>query len=87
MKRGIPGLSSDETQVVDELMLPTGVFGATLVAGVLCLALIWDPHVLFSSRAASRASIALRNAHQLTVAKTMRLSGREPGEPTVSSAE
>lgn len=47
MKRSIHELSRyEKRQVADDLMLPTGVFGAALVAGILCAALLWQPPAL-----------------------------------------
>jgi hypothetical protein len=47
MKRCIHELSDPEKrQAADELMLPTGVFGAMLAAGILCVVLLWQPSAL-----------------------------------------
>lgn len=79
MKRVIHELSDyDKQDVADDLMLPTGVFGAVLLAGLLCLALIWHPNALFS-RGTAPASIALRNANPSTEPNTLWISGRQAG--------
>jgi hypothetical protein len=79
MKRGFHDLSDNEvSDVADELMLPTGVFGALLIAGLMCLALIWHPLSLFE-RAASppAAAVAMRPGIDFLSPKPAHLPGRE----------
>jgi hypothetical protein len=80
MKRGIHELSAYEKQeVTDELMLPTGVFGTVLIAGLLCLALVWRPQVLFGHAAGPVASpMASRSPVPFRSSAAPQLSARQP---------
>lgn len=78
MKRGIHELSDYErSEVADELMLPTGVFGAVLVAGLLCLGLVWHPQALFERAAAPAARHVAFHAAVPPIRPKMQLSGRQ----------
>jgi hypothetical protein len=81
MKRGFHELSDDEiSDVADELMLPTGVFGAILVAGVMCLALIWHPLGLFDRSANPPAAVAMRPGTEFLSPKPAHPSGRQASQ-------
>jgi hypothetical protein len=78
MKRGIHELSEyEKSEVADELMMPTGVFGAALVAGLLCLALVWRPHALFNAAGPTMTSVASRAGSPFDPSEYLRLSGRQ----------
>jgi hypothetical protein len=78
MKREFHELSdAEKSDVADELMLPTGVFAALLIAGVMCLALIWQPHQLFERAASPQAAVAMRAGGSLLTPKVMRPSGQQ----------
>jgi hypothetical protein len=86
MKRGFHELSDDEkSDVADELMLPTGVFGAILVAGLMCLVLIWHPGGLFE-RTANPPAAAMRPGNEFLSSKPTHLSGPQASQaPNVAA--
>jgi hypothetical protein len=78
MKRRFHDLSDAEvTDVADELMLPTGVFGALLIAGLMCLALIWHPLGLFERAASPPAAVAMRPGIEFLSPKPAHLPSRQ----------
>lgn len=82
MKRGYHDLSDDEvSDVTEELMMPTGVFGAILIAGLMCLALIWHPHGLLDRTAGPPAAVAMRAGTEFLAPKPTHLSARLPSHP------
>jgi hypothetical protein len=79
MKRGIHELSDyEKSEVADELMLPTGVFAAALVGGLLCLALVWHPHLPFGSATPPTTHIASRAGSAFEPSEYLRGSGQQP---------
>jgi len=82
MKCGFHDLSDNEvSDVTDELMMPTGVFGAILIAGLMCLALIWHPDGLFDGTASPPAAVAMRAGTGFLAPKPTHLSARLPSHP------
>ena len=79
MKRGFHDLSDNEvSDVTEELMMPTGVFGALLIAGLMCLALIWNPLGLFEHAASPPpAAVAMRSGTEFLAPKPTHLPDRQ----------
>jgi hypothetical protein len=86
MKRGFHDLSDNEvSDVTEELMMPTGVFGALLIAGLMCLALIWHPLGLFEHAARPpAAATAMRPSIKFLAPKPTRLSARQASHHVIA---
>jgi hypothetical protein len=88
MKRGIHELSEYEKgEVAEDLMLPTGVFAAALLAGVLCLALVWKPHGLFSPAAPTSTSVVSRAPSPLDLSDYFGISESRPDSDSTTVAD